>query len=132
MIAVDSSAIIAIVRREPEADRLEDVLLGADRALMSAATYVELGAVVDRGGSAAGSIELDEVLDSLGVSIVDFTAAQARIARVAYTKFGRGSGHSAALNFGDCFAYAVARDAGVSLLFKGNDFSSTDVDPCDY
>jgi ribonuclease VapC len=129
VIAVDSSAIIAILRREPEADRFEDVLIGADRVVMSTASYVELGAVIDRGGSGAGGIELDEVLDSLGISLVEFTAAQARIARAAYAKFGRGSGHSAALNFGDCFAYALARDAGVPLLFKGDDFASTDIDP---
>ena len=132
MIAVDTSAIIAILRREPEADRIEDALIDSRSAVMSAATYVELGAVVDRGTRTPGNAELDEMLDSLGVTIVDFTPAQARIARAAYAEFGRVSGHTAALNFGDCFAYALAREAGVPLLFKGDDFSSTDIDSYAY
>jgi ribonuclease VapC len=77
------------------------------------------------------SRRLDELIDRLGVDIVDVTAAHARLVREAYRDFGRGSGHPAQLNFGDCFAYALARSTRQPLLFKGDDFVHTDIAPVD-
>ena len=95
---------------------------------MSTATYVELGAVVDSQQDPIVSRRLDQILDVAGTVFEPVTLEQARIARAAYRDFGRGSGHPARLNFGDTFAYALAKDLGEPLLFKGDDFSHTDVE----
>lgn len=95
---------------------------------MSTATYVELGAVVDGGDDPIVSRRLDRLLDVAGTIFEPVTIEQMRIARDAYRDFGRGSGHSARLNYGDCFAYALAKALGEPLLFKGDDFGSTDVE----
>lgn len=126
MIVVDTSAIVAILRQEPEADQFTDEMLASDQVLMSAPTYVELSAVVDRGSADTAAGNLDALLEALGVEVVNFTAAQARIARRGYATYGKGSGHAAGLNFGDCFAYALAVETGAHLLFKGTDFTHTD------
>ena len=94
---------------------------------ISAATYVEIGAVIDGGRDPVASRLVDELLATAGIVIEPVTEAQARIAREAYRDFGKGSGHAAGLNFGDCFAYALAKATGEPLLFKGDDFSQTDV-----
>ena len=95
--------------------------------IMSAGSYLECAIVVDRHRNPALGREFDRLLAAVGVSISPVTAEQARIARVAYRDYGRGSGHPARLNFGDCFAYALAVDRDEPLLYKGNDFSHTDV-----
>jgi ribonuclease VapC len=94
---------------------------------VSAATYVELGAVVDQARDAVASRRVDELLDVAGATIEVVTADRARIAREAYRDFGKGSGHPARLNLGDCFAYALAKSTGAALLFNGADFAATDI-----
>lgn len=126
---VDTSAIIAILRDEPDAAVFARALASAESASISAGTYVELGAVVDGARDPVVSRRLDELLGRANVQILPCTADQARIARRAYQDFGRGSGHPARLNFGDCLSYALARDRDEPLLFKGDDFPHTDVRP---
>lgn len=125
---VDTSVIVAILRGEPEARAFEQVLARAPIARISAATYVELGVVVDGARDPVQSSALDAVLGAARVRVEPLTEVQARIARAAYQRFGRGSGHPARLNMGDCFAYALARDLAEPLLFKGADFAQTDIE----
>ena len=99
-----------------------------DRRL-SAANFVEVGAVIDRGGDPVASRRFDDLLRTARITIVPVTETQARLARQAYRDFGKGSGHPAQLNFGDCFAYALARDLNEPLLFLGRDFVHTDITP---
>lgn len=96
---------------------------------MSAASYVELGIVIDRAKDQFVSGRVDALIEQAEINIVSLTEAQARIARSAYQRFGKGSGHPAKLNFGDCFSYALAMELGHPLLFKGRDFAKTDVVP---
>jgi ribonuclease VapC len=96
---------------------------------VSAANFLEAAIVVDVKRRPIASRRLDDLLDELDVVIEPVTEEQARIARTAYRDYGRGSGHPAQLNFGDCFAYALARATGEPLLFKGNDFAHTDITP---
>lgn len=125
---VDTSAIIAILKREQGWQRLSDALTTATGTIsMSAANYVECGAVVDRIGDPVLSRRLDELLDLLGVEVEPVTVTQAAIARTAFRDFGKGSGHPAGLNFGDCFSYALAIERGRPLLCVGDDFHHTDV-----
>jgi ribonuclease VapC len=124
---VDSSAIIAILRRESDAPEYAAVFASKSRMKISAATYVETGIVADRDRDPVMSRMLDHFLQDAGVEIVPLDANQARIAREAYRDFGKGSGHKARLNLGDCFAYALARVTGEPLLYKGTDFGETDV-----
>lgn len=125
---VDTSALVAILGSEAEADKFVDAIARADAPALSAATYVETAVVIDARRNPALSRALDRFLDESRISIEPVTPAQAKIAREAYRDFGRGSGHPARLNFGDCFAYALARDKNQPLLFKGDDFRHTDVD----
>jgi ribonuclease VapC len=129
MTVVDSSAIIAILRDEPDAGRFISALDAASDARMSAASYVEAAIVVDSARDPVASRRFDELVAEAGLVIEPVTEAQARIARDAYRDFGRGSGHQAGLNFGDCFTYALAKATGEPLLFKGDDFPHTDVTP---
>ena len=124
---IDTSALIAILRDEPEARRFAEAIEAATERRISAATDIELAAVIDGGRDLIASRLVDELLDAARVVIEPVTEAQAWIAREAYRDFGKGSGHAAGLNFGDCFAYALARATGESLLYKGDDFSRTDV-----
>jgi ribonuclease VapC len=124
---VDTSAIIAILRGEPEGEGFASTILAAGGAQISAASYVEVGAVVDRVGDPVLSRRLDELLELLHIDLVPFDAAQARASRAAYLDFGKGSNHPAGLNFGDCLTYGLAKTSGLPLLFVGNDFSVTDL-----
>lgn len=124
---VDTSAVVAILNREPGWERLDRALRGASAPRMSAATYTELGIVVDRLGDPTISRRLDRLLAAWKIEVVPLSPAQARAARVAYTDFGRGSGSRAQLNLGDCFTYALASETGLPLLFTGDDFSHTDL-----
>ena len=126
---IDTSALVAILRDEPDAARFASAIEAADVRRISAVTYVELGAVIDGTRDAVASRRVDELIAVAGIVIEPVTAAQAHIAREAYRDFGKGSGHSAGLNFGDCFSYALARDLGEALLFKGSDFGETDIRP---
>ena len=120
---VDTSALVAILRGEPEAEAFIDLLLGADAARLSAGTLLEVHIVAAAYGCSAA---LDELLSLIDAEIVPFDADQARLAALGFRKFGKGR-HPAGLNFGDCFAYAAARATGEPLLFKGRDFARTDV-----
>jgi ribonuclease VapC len=126
---VDTSALLAILRDEPDAQRFADAVEAAATRRISAANYVELGAVIDQARDPVASRRVDELLELGGVRVEAVTIEQARIAREAYRDFGKGSGHPAGLNLGDCFAYALATSLGEPLLFKGPDFSQTDVRP---
>ena len=126
-MVVDSSVWVAILRDEPEARTLLEAMTNAPGLHLSAASYVEVGAVVDAARDAIASRRFDELLEMFQVIIEPVTASQARRAREAYRDFGRGSGHRAQLNFGDVFSYALATELRMPLLFKGRDFSETDV-----
>jgi len=126
---LDSSALIAILQSEPEAQAFAGAMEDASIRRISAANFVEAAAVVDGSRNPVLSRRFDDLLRDAHVRIEPVTETQARLAREAYRDFGRGSGHPAKLNFGDCFAYALARDTGEPLLFKGQDFSYTDITP---
>jgi ribonuclease VapC len=126
-VIIDSSALVAMVRGERDADRYRVAIRSATAKSMSAANYVETGIVVDSRRDPVATRELDDALQRYEIAVVAVTEAHARIARQAYRDFGKGSGHRALLNFGDCFAYALAIDTGEPLLFKGDDFSHTGV-----
>lgn len=120
---VDTSAVVAIVRGEPEARDFITRLHKQRPTRMSAANYLEAGIVIDGARDAVARSRLDIMLDRLAVEVEPVTASQAKIARQAYRDFGKGSGHPAQLNFGDCFAYALAVERGEPLLYKGDDFA---------
>ena len=124
---VDSSAIVAIVREEAEAAGLAALIAKQPRAEMSAGNYLETSIVIDSDRDPALSAGLDALLDRLGVTVAPVTESQARLARQAHRDFGKGSGHPAKLNFGDCFAYALATERGEPLLYKGDDFAHAGV-----
>jgi len=126
-VVIDTSAIVAMVNREPERAAFLRMCLAQERIRLSTAGYVETAMVLDRRGDPALSSQFDRLLIDLGVDVEPVTITQATLARAAHRRFGRGSGHPARLNFGDCFAYALAVDTGEPLLFKGEDFTRTDV-----
>jgi ribonuclease VapC len=126
---LDTSAVIAILRNEPEAPGFAKTVERAVRRRISAVNYVEAAAVIDGSRDPIASRRYDDLLREAQVAIEPVTEAQARIARRAYADFGKASGHPAKLNFGDCFAYALAKAKREPLLFKGDDFSRTDVTP---
>ena len=127
MITIDTSAFIAVLRGEADSDAYLVALNAAEAVQLSAATYVETGIVVDNTKDPVISGRFDQLLAELDAEIRDFTARQARLARDAYRSYGKGSGHPARLNYGDCFAYALATETRTPLLFKGADFSHTGV-----
>ncbi|MPZ60795.1 MAG: PIN domain-containing protein [Propionibacteriales bacterium] len=126
---VDTSAVIAILNDEPDARDLAKMLGSSDVRRLSAASYLETAIIIDRKRVAVASRKLDRFVATIDLAIEPVTPEQARVAREAYRDFGKGSGHPANLNFGDCFAYALAATLREPLLFKGNDFSHTDVIP---
>jgi ribonuclease VapC len=126
---VDTSTLIAILRDKPEATACAQAIEGARQRRISATNFVEAACVIDGARDPVASRRLDDLLKEADLVIEPVTEAQARIAREAYRDFGRGSGHPAKLNFGDCFAYALARAKGEPLLFKGDDFVHTDIAP---
>lgn len=120
---VDSSAIVAIMWGEPEAERFASAILSDGVSAMSAGNYLETSIVIDRDNNPVLSARLDGLLDRFQIAIEPVSASQARLARQAYRDFGKHSGHPARLNYGDCFAYALAMERGEPLLYKGNDFA---------
>jgi ribonuclease VapC len=126
MIVVDTSALIAILDREPDAALYAEAIAEADAPLVSAATLLELHIVMlNRHGARAGQL-VDRLLQDAGFQIETFTAQHLDRAREAYARYGKGR-NSAGLNYGDCFSYALAKATGLPLLFKGSDFSKTDL-----
>lgn len=125
---VDSSAIVAILRQEEERAAFAKLIYNSKGNLaMSAATWLECAILIDSFKDSIKSRYFDEFIAKAGIEITPVTPTQAQIARQAYKDFGKGSGHPARLNFGDCFAYALAKEKSEPLLFKGRDFSETDV-----
>jgi len=125
-MVLDTFAIIAILQNEPEADHLISVMQNAESLRVSAASVVELGIVMYARYGDAGELEVDQFIHRLNISILPVSAEQAELARTAYRKYGKGI-HSAGLNYGDCFSYALAVSLQEELLFVGQDFSKTDV-----
>lgn len=123
---IDTSALVAVLDQEPEAERIARTLASTSERMLSAANLVEVGIVMQARRGDDGARDLDLLLAKLRVDIVAVTASQAAIARKAFRRYGRGR-HPANLNFGDCFAYALAKDQSDTLLFKGDDFARTDV-----
>ena len=124
-MVLDTSALGAILTGEPEQVAFIAAIEGADTCLLSAASYVEASIVLEVRHGPGGVQALDRLLEQAGCEIVAVDAEQTRIARSAFQRFGKGR-HPAGLNFGDCFAYALAVARGEPLLFKGNDFPQTD------
>lgn len=125
MIVVDTSALIAILLEEPDWRELLAVIAMPGAKAMSAASYFEACTVADK---TPGLSELfDRMFEKMGIELVPLSPAHAQIARQTHRKYGKGSGHKARLNFGDCFAYALAKQMKAPLLFKGANFAATDV-----
>jgi ribonuclease VapC len=128
-MVIDTSALVAIFLGEPERKLLLDLFLQAETRMISAATVLEAGIVLEaRRGESAGR-EFDLLLVRANLQIVAVDSEQTEIARSAWRKYGKGR-HTAGLNFGDCFAYALAKFAGEPLLAKGTDFAATDIEVC--
>lgn len=125
-MVIDTSAIVAILNDEPEAERFESAIEAASIRLMSAATLLEAAIVIEARFGEPGGRELDLALYKAAVEIVPVSRELAEVARAAYRTFGRGR-HPAGLNHGDCFSYALAKATGEPLLFKGDDFTRTDI-----
>jgi ribonuclease VapC len=128
---VDASAIVAILNQEPEADRFSDAIEEGGEAITSPIAVFEATLAVCRIRHATieeAAADVNEFLTIASVRCVAITVGQTRTALDAFARYGKGRGHPAQLNLGDCFAYAVARDQDVPLLFKGNDFSQTDIE----
>jgi ribonuclease VapC len=124
---VDASALLAILQEEPEAGVCTQALAQADVCLISAANFLEAAVVVDIRGDAIARRRFDDLIRDARIVIEPITELHCKLGREAYRDFGRGSGHPAKLNFGDCFAYALAKASGQPLLFVGNDFTHTDI-----
>jgi ribonuclease VapC len=121
---VDTSAIVAILRDEPEASACAKVIAKASSCRISAVNYVEAAVVIDGSRNPVASRRFDDLFREARVVVEPVTAAQARTAREAYRDFGKGSGHAAALNFGDCFAYALANRNGRTHSLQGGWFQA--------
>ena len=129
MIVVDASALLAILEGEPDAAKYAEALADADAPLMSAATLIEAGIVmVNRHGPKAAA-KLHALVREAGIEVEHVTPRHAWIAIDAFVVYGKGRRHKAGLNYGDCFVYALAKATGLPLLFKGTDFSHTDLSP---
>ena len=125
---IDASALVAIIRNEDGSDRLVEAVLRSSPIRLSSAGYLETAIVVDALRQPLLSRKLDDFIAEAEIVIEPFTEGQAKLAREAYRDFGKGSGHPAGLNFGDCITYALAKDKREPLLFKGDDFKVTDVE----
>ncbi len=126
---VDSSALVAVLRREPEADTFTRVIGEIAAPAISVASFFETAIVLDSQRDPVISRELDRFCKDANMQFTPVDQTQMQIARQAYRDFGKGSGHPARLNFGDCFAYALAKALDEPLLYKGADFSHTDIRP---
>jgi ribonuclease VapC len=126
-MVIDTSALLAILFDEPERRRFNEAVAADPTRLISAASFLETAILIGSRSGEAGGRDLDLFLHRAEIALVPFDADQAEIARRAFDRYGKGR-HPAALNFGDCFAYALSKASGEPLLFKGDDFSHTDVD----
>ena len=127
-MVIDPSALIAILNDEPESAAFIETIERADTRLLSAASFVEASIVLDNQRGPDGRRDLDLLIAASAIELVPVDEDQARFARDAFRRYGKAH-HPAALNFGDCFSYALAKTTGSPLLFKGNDFTLTDIPP---
>lgn len=127
MIVVDASVLVALFENEPEAPDFFETLTRAPVAVISAANWLEAAIRCDRTHEIGGAVLFDALMSLFQITIEPVTVQHAKLAREARARFGKGSGHPAQLNDGDCFAYALAKALDAPLLFKGNDFSQTDL-----
>lgn len=126
-MVLDTSALLAILFAEPEAPAMVRSIAKDPSRLLGAPTFVEAAAVMHARKGPGGEVALDSLLERLDIHVIDMTNAAAKLARLGYARFGKGVGDPAVLNYGDCLAYGVAMAAREPLLFKGDDFSRTDV-----
>lgn len=126
-MVLDTSALLAILFAEPESQAMVRAIADDERRLVGAPTLVEASAVMLAKKGGAGEVALDALLERLGVEAVPMSVGAARLARLAYARFGKGVGDPAVLNYGDCLSYGVAMAEREPLLFKGDDFALTDV-----
>jgi ribonuclease VapC len=131
-VVLDSSALLAILLAEPEATAMVKALARDDVRRVGAPTLVEASAVLQARKGPAGDVALDALLERASIEVVPMTPAAASLARLAYGRFGNGVGSPGVLNYGDCLAYGVAMTEGEALLYKGDDFSQTDVEAVEY
>ena len=124
---LDTSALLAVLFDEPDADYFERAIASAATCRMSAANHLEAAMVVESRMGHEGGRQLDDFVAAAEIELVAVTPEQARAARLAWRRYGKGN-HPAGLNFGDCFAYALAETTGEPLLFKGEDFALTDIE----
>ncbi len=127
-MVIDSSALLAILQDEPERRHFNEAIEAAEHRALSVANFVEASIVLEVRHGAEGVRDLDQFVERAGIELVEVTVDQGRFARRAFTRYGKGR-HPASLNFGDCFAYALAEGLGEPLLFKGGDFLHTDITP---
>ena len=127
MIVVDASALIAILEEEGDAARYEEAIADADPPLISAATLIEVGIVMLNRHGPRGARKVNELVQEAGVQVESVTPQHVQLALEAYALYGKGRKSAAGLNYGDCFSYALAKATGLPLLFKGRDFSRTDI-----
>lgn len=128
-VVLDSSVVVAIFKREPEAAELIERLASFPRRVISAPSFFEAAIVCESWAKSSPPEAFDADVASLRLEIIPATFAQMEIARAAHRRFGKGRGSPGVLNFGDCFAYALAKDVDAPLLFKGSDFARTDITP---
>ena len=126
-MVIDTSALVAVLLQESDADRVAQAIDASSPRLLSAASLLEASIVIESRKGAAGGRKLDLLMYRAGIEVVAVDQNQAETARAAWRQFGKGR-HPAGLNYGDCFAYALARSRRLPLLFRGNDFSQTDID----
>ena len=124
---IDTSAIMSILLEEPDAPVFARAMATGGMLRISAGTLIELTAVIVRRAPHLKDIEPERAMATFRIEIVPVSAIQTSIAQTAYRTYGRGTGHAAGLNFGDCFAYTLSKQTGEPLLFKGNDFTHTDI-----
>lgn len=125
-MVIDTSALLAILQDESERRAFNEAIEAADSRSLAVASFVEISIVIEARHGAEGIRHLDRFLDRAKVTVVPMDLEQGRLARQAFSRFGKGR-HEAGLNFGDCFSYALAQVLGEPLLFKGEDFSRSDV-----
>jgi ribonuclease VapC len=126
-MVIDSSALIVLLLGEPETDQFVTSIAATAERLLSAASYLETAIIMSGRFGSPGLEKLDRLISELSIEIVPFDGEQARLGIAGFQQYGRGTGHPAALNYGDCFTYALAKFLGQPVLFKGNDFSRTDL-----
>ncbi len=126
-MVLDTSALLTVLFDEPERRQFNEVIAADPNRLLSTASFLETGIVIETRSGEAGGRDLDLFVHRAEIALVPVDADQAEIARRAFRRFGKGR-HPAGLNFGDCFAYALSKASGEALLFKGDGFSKTDID----